>query len=70
MPLKQLQIAVEGVAPSMWLRGSFIDCSWPTSIPMTRGMPRESMKLSEPRIGSRADIRVRIWSACSRRCSG
>ena len=52
--MPKLQIAVEGVAPSMWLRGSFIDCSWPTSIPMTRGMPRESMKLSEPRIGSRA----------------
>ena len=34
--------------PSMWLRGSRIDCSWPTSIPFEWGVPRESRNVSEP----------------------
>ena len=39
--------------------------SWPTSIPMACGVPRESRNDSEPLTGTRAGIRVRSWSACS-----
>ena len=59
-------MAVAGVAPSMWLRGSLIDCSWPTSIPIAWGVPRESRNDSEPLTGTRAAIRERSCSACSR----
>ncbi len=55
----KLQIAVEGVAPSMWLRGSLIDCSEPTSMPIACGTPRESRNDSDPLTGTRACIRVR-----------
>ncbi len=38
-------------------------------MPLICGLPRESMNVSEPLIGSRADIRVRSCSACSRSCA-
>ncbi len=57
--LPKLQMAADGVAPSMWLRGSRIDWSLPTSIPTACGSPRESRNDSEPLTGTRACIRVR-----------
>ena len=49
----------------MWLRGSLIDCSIPTSMPIACGVPRESRNESEPLTGTRAAIRERSWLACS-----
>ena len=38
----------------------------PQAVEEICGVPRESMKVNDPLTGTRADIRVRSWSACSR----
>ncbi len=54
----KLQIAAEGVAPSMWLRGSRRRDVLADVDPHRVRLPRESRNDSEPLIGSRAVIRV------------